>query len=100
MGKHLDIAHIIEPARRRFIPHEDPPARLALTDQVTSLAFDLMAAPHHKGHIVGPGEYQLDILVAAENARPSRWTIALSLRGTWYADEERMLRDGVGARLV
>jgi hypothetical protein len=97
MGKHCDVGHIVDPARRH-LAHEDAP-RLALTDQQTSLAFALMVAPNHKGHIVGPGEYQLDILVAAENARPIRRTVAISLRGTWDADETRMLRDGVGVTI-
>ena len=55
-----------------------------------------MVAPNHKGHIVGPGEYQLDIRIAAENALPINQTVAISLRGTWYPDETTMLRDGVG----
>ena len=98
MGKHCDVGHITEPERRRIL-REDAPS-LGLTDQQTSLAFDLMAAPNNKGHIVGPGEYQLDILIAAENARPIRRTIAISLKGPWYADEERMLGDGVGVKIV
>ena len=60
------------------------------------MAFDLMVAPNHRGHIVGPGEYELDVLVAAQNVRPLRKTVKLRLPGDWYADEQRMLRDGVG----
>jgi hypothetical protein len=97
MGKHCDIGHIVDSARRHLLGEDAP--RLALTDQVASLAFDLMVAPNHKGHIVGPGEYQLDILVAAENARPIRRTVAVSLHGTWDADETRMLRDGAGVTI-
>jgi hypothetical protein len=98
MGKHCDIGHITDPARRHIL-NEDAPS-LGLSDQQTSLAFDLMAAPSNRTHIVGPGEYQLDILVAAENVRPIKRTIAISVRGAWYADETRMLRDGVGVRLL
>lgn len=98
MGKHCDVGHIADPARRHLL-HEDAP-RLALTDQQASLAFDLMAAPNHRGHIIGPGEYRLAILVAAENVRPIKRTIAISLRGGWDADETRMLRDGVGVTVA
>ena len=73
MGKHCDLGHIVDPSRRSRVREEAP--RLALTPQQTSLAFDLMAAPNHKGHIIGPGEYQLDILVAAENVRPIKRTL-------------------------
>lgn len=98
MGKHCDVGHIVDPTRRHLL-REDAP-RLALTNQQASLAFDLMVAPNHRGHIIGPGEYQLDILVAAENVRPIKRTVAISLRGTWDTDETRMLRDGVGVAIV
>jgi hypothetical protein len=98
MGKHCDVGHIADPALRHLL-NEDAP-RLALSNQQTSLAFDLIAPPNHKGHIIGPGEYQLDILVAAENVRPIKRTITISLRGTWDADETKMLRDGVGVTVT
>lgn len=97
MGKHCDVGHIVDPEFRHLL-REDAP-RLALTNQQTSLAFDLMVAPNHRGHIIGPGEYQLEIQVAAENVPPIKRTITISLRGTWDADETRMLRDGVGVRI-
>jgi hypothetical protein len=94
MGKHCDLGHIVDPERRHLM-REDAPA-LGLTTQQVSLAFDLMVAPNHRGHIIGPGEYQLDIRIAAENARPIKRTLAITVPGAWYADETRMLRDGVG----
>ena len=88
MGKHCDLGHVVDPARRRHpLLRGDAPG-MALTDQQTSLAFDLMAAPNHRGHVVGPGEYQLDIRVAAENARPIQRTVAgvqTQKRGSLYA---------------
>ncbi len=98
MGKHCDIGHVVDPARRHLL-REDAP-RLVLTDKQTSLAFDLMAAPNNRSHIIGPGEYQVDVLVAAENVRPKKQTVAISLRGPWDPDETKMLRDGVGIRLL
>jgi hypothetical protein len=98
MGKHCDLGHITDPARRNLL-HEDAPS-LGLTNQQASLAFDVMFPPNHRGHIIGPGEYELDILVAAENMRPTKWTVTISLPGIWDADEATMLRDGVGATAV
>lgn len=94
MGKHCDLGHIVDPSQRQRLREDNP--RLQLNENQTSLAFDLMVAPNHRGHIIGPGEYRLDILVAAENARPLARTVSISLRGTWDPDETRMLRDGVG----
>lgn len=97
MGKHCDVGRIVDPSRRHLV-HEDVP-RIELTNEQTSLSFVLISPPNHMGHIVGPGNYLLEILVAAENARPITRTIEISLRGTWYADETRMLRDGVGVNI-
>jgi hypothetical protein len=98
MGKYCDIGHISDPERRHLL-REDAPS-LHLGDQQTSLAFDLMAAPNNRSHIIGPGEYQLDILIAAENARPIKRTVAISLRGTWDSDETTMLRDYIGIAVL
>jgi hypothetical protein len=98
MGKHCDLGHIVDPVGRPLLGEEAP--KLALTNQQTSLAFDLMVAPNHRGHIIGPGDYQLDILVSAENVRPIKRIVAISLRGKWDADETKMLRDGVGVTIV
>lgn len=94
MAKHCDVAHIVDPSRRQVINENAP--HLHLTDDQTSLAFDLIAKPNNMSHIVGPGTYELDIQVGAENVRPIKRTLKISLRGTWDADEERMLRNGVG----
>ena len=98
MGKHCDIGHIVDPSQRHHLSEDSP--RLNLSNEQVSLAFDLIIAPNHKGHIIGPGEYRLKILVAAENIRPIRKIIAISLRGLWDADEARMLRDGVGVSIL
>jgi hypothetical protein len=70
MGKLCDVCHIVDPARRNSDPRlrrsEQNPT-LGLTDQETSLTFDLITAPNNKRHIIGPGNYQLKLLIAAEN---------------------------------
>jgi hypothetical protein len=98
MGKHCDVGHIVDPARRSILGEENP--RLGLTVQQASLAFDLMVAPNHKGHIIAPGDYELKIFIAAENAHRIEKTISISLRGLWDADETTMLRDGVGVTIT
>ncbi|HJT70076.1 MAG TPA: hypothetical protein VJ731_07750 [Terriglobales bacterium] len=94
MGKHCDVGHIVDPARRQVVAEDSP--RLGLASSQTSLAFDLVARPNNRTHIVGPGNYELDIQIAAENVPPAKRTLTLSVVGPWYADEMRMLREGVG----
>lgn len=79
MGKHCDIGHIVDPTSRHLLNEDSP--KLQLTREQTSLAFDLMVSPNNKSHIIGPGKYELDILVAAENARPVKFTISIFLSG-------------------
>lgn len=98
MGKHCDVGHISDPANRHQL-REDAP-RLHLSNEETSLAFDLMVGPNNRSHIIGPGEYQLDILVAADNVRPIKQTLAISLKGMWDPDETTMLRAGIGIALL
>ena len=98
MGKHCDIAHVVDPGRRkRPALMENNPA-LGLADDKTSLTFDLQTSPNHRGHIVGPGKYELDLLIAAENADPIAHTIEIRLEGPWDSNETRMLRDFVGIK--
>ncbi len=97
-GKHCNIGHIVDPARRHLL-HEEPPS-ISLTSEQTSLAFEVVVAPNHKGHIVGPGTYCLEILIAAENARPLCKAIEILLQGKWYSDASQMFRDGVGMRIT
>jgi hypothetical protein len=97
MGKYCDIGHIVDPTCRATVGEDSP--NLALSNHQTSLAFDLMVSPNHRGHIIGPGKYQLNILVAAENAPPIKKIITINLSGTWDADEIKMLRDGIGVNV-
>jgi hypothetical protein len=100
MGRHCDLGHILDPAIRNHPDLREENPRLRLTNQQPSLAFDVIAAPNNKGHIIGPGEYQLKILVVAENGRHAKEkTVSISLKN-WYADEAKMLRDGVGVSIA
>ena len=42
-----------------------------------------------------PGEYELDIAVAATNARTIRRTISINFTGEWYDDEKEMFAQGL-----
>jgi hypothetical protein len=96
MGKHCDVGHVVDPAHRTDPRIQEENPKLGLAVQQTSLAFDLMVGPNTKGHIVGPGEYRLKILIAAQNARRREQTVFISLKGSWDADETRMLQNGLG----
>lgn len=97
-GRHCDIAHIIDPSHRASFGEENP--ILHLTPQQVSLAFDVVAPPNNRAHIVQPGKYRLLIEVSAENATPARRLVEVTVRGPWYSQEETMLSDGVGIAVL
>jgi hypothetical protein len=98
MGKHCDLGHITDPAHRRRLGETSD--RLGLAESAVSLAFDLIERPNHKGHIIGPGTYRLEVLIAAQNVRPERRTFNIFIKGPWTPDEATMLRENVGVSIA
>jgi hypothetical protein len=98
MRAHCDVAHVHDPARRNEVGEES--TRLSIDPSQTSMAFDLITAPNHMRHIVGPGQYQLDIIVAAVNAKARKRTLQIHLDGRWDDDETTMLREYVGIAVL
>ena len=98
VSKYCDVAHITDPSRRHLVGEDVN--RLGPTAYQTNMVFDLITAPNHNGHVVGPGTYQLDVLVAAENASPHKTTVQIFLEGKWENDEALMLRDAVGITVL
>ena len=96
MGKHCDLGHVIDPQYRKHFGHDL--TTLAAGDAL--LALDLEFPPATKGHLVGPGVYQLQLRVAAANCRPVTHTIELTITGKWFVDQARMFADGLGIRVV
>jgi hypothetical protein len=41
----------------------------------------------------GPGEYRLDFVASADNAKPAYRTLSITFTGTWTADERKMFSE-------
>jgi hypothetical protein len=96
MGKHCDLAHIIDPAFRVAVGEDHPDALPAQT----VLALELEVLPNTGSHLIPPGEYRLTLQIAAANCEPSSATVALNITGHWYIDEKRMFSDGIGLQVT
>jgi len=94
--KVCDLAHVIHPSHAKSVGHElpDVPAGTPL------LAFDLQVEPNMKGHLIGPGTYRLEVILAASNVTPKKYTLEIQFAGDWTEKEERMLTDGFRMKLV
>lgn len=121
VSKYCDIAHISEPVAESYIVerpkkpkyksgddglelvlddvHPQNPQKEMLTKDGVSLEFDLIQKPNNRGHIVEPGIYRLDIVVAASNAAPIRCSVIIDFKG-WVQDEVRMFSEGVDISVV
>ena len=95
--KHCDFAHVIDPAKRPTTIEDNP--NLNLTSNQTSMRFDVMVYPNHKGDIVEPGNYELDLVLAGSNCRPTHHVAVIELTGTWHSNEVHMLGSGVGVTI-
>jgi len=100
--KHSDFGHIIESSFRRQFPGEEHPRLVALGigNSQTVMSLDLVVRPNTGSYLIPPGVYRFVVVVAAANAKLIRRTIELNLKGTWFPDEARMFKDGVGLRII
>ncbi len=96
MGKHCDLGHVVDPDHRLDVGHDLEGLR---KDQ-TILALDLEVAPNTLTHLIGPGEYRLQIRIAGGNCSPITKIIELTLTGQWFADQSRMFTDGLGIKVM
>lgn len=54
----------------------------------------------HKGHIVPPGVYHLDLAVSARNAKTLHATLSIAVDGRWFNDPGEMLAGGIHIHVV
>ena len=97
--KHCDLGNIIDPSQRHHFPEHVHP-RVNLSQSLTMMCLGLTTLPRSGSYLLLPDFYHLVIVAVAANAGVVRRTIELNLTGNWFADEQRMLREGVGIRLI
>lgn len=93
-----DLGRVADPANRDAAGDDNP--ALHLDDQTTSLRFITVITPTHRGNIIPPGDYQLDLSIGASNVDSFGRTVELTLAGEWYPDESKMLSDGIGVHVL
>lgn len=95
MGRHCDLGHVLDPSHRLNIGYsldgiEDVPREVPL------FTLDVEVEPFTRAHLLGPGDYQLTLQIAAANARPIKKQLRVTFKGTWSPDERDMLSRGIG----
>jgi hypothetical protein len=100
MERHCDLGHIFHPGQREKLYLEDKPEQES-TKGKTVFCLDLEMQSLTLGHLIEPGKYQLDILVAAANIRnPLKKTLEISFDGKWFDEDSKMFQDGIGIKFI
>jgi hypothetical protein len=96
MGKHCDIAHVLEPQGAQ----QKGETVVGVPSGQTVLTLDLEMEPNTRTHLLAPGVYRLLLRIAASNRMPATSTIEITHTGNWYSTESQMFADGIGFRRV
>jgi hypothetical protein len=65
-------------------------------DDKTVLFLDIEVLPFSLIHLLRPGDYKLELIVAADNMSPVKKVVEIVHGGNWFDDEKEMLEKGVG----
>jgi hypothetical protein len=94
MGRHCDLGSISDPKN----PTQTPLRGLDGGQVSFDLALEVF--PNTQSHRLPPGCYQLEMRLAAANARPVVKTIEINFSGRWHADVADMFKSGIGIKEV
>lgn len=92
--EYCNLGYIVDPAKRPFIKGEDNPNERADSKE-TVFHIQLSAPSRNYPHLIRPGTYKLGIEASCSNGKKKRAEYELELKGGWFEDEERMLKDGI-----
>ena len=91
MGRHCDLGHIADP-RLKHIHNETRPD---VPQDKTVLFLDLEVAPLTLIHLLQPANYELKLIIAADNLPPIKKVVKIMHSGNWFDDEKDMFERGV-----
>jgi len=94
--RYCDFAHVTDPQLRRSIAEDLP----GVKENSPILALNLETSPNNRGHLLEAGVYKFGLKLAASNHPVRDYTLEVDFKGIWFDDEDQMLRDGFGMRLI
>lgn len=90
MGKHCDLGSVSPTSNAS----ERPLAGMKEGESTFNLATEVF--PNNNCHRLKPGKYRIEILVAAQNARPRLFRVNLDWTGVFEESAERMFSNSLG----
>ena len=82
--RHCDLGYIIDPDHPIGIEMVRPYDFDDSFGDKIPFALDQIVKPNTKGHLIGPGEYHLEVVLSASNAKSEIRTIYINHTGDWY----------------
>jgi len=90
MGRHCDLGSVSDPSNGS----EQPLPHMKAGESSFNLATEV--SPNSNCHRLTAGKYRIEILVAAQNAKPRLFKVDLDWNGTFEAAPERMFSNSIG----
>lgn len=94
-----NIGHIIDPSKRGDFD-ENPIGQKEEESNNIVFWIEVETPLNSKGHIIGPGEYELHLLIGASNANQIKKKIALKIPRQWDSSLQGMKDYGLDIHLV
>lgn len=90
MGRHCDLGSVSDPSNAS----EQPLPGMKAGESSFNLATEVF--PNCNCHRLMAGKYRIELLVAAQNAKPQLFNVDLDWNGTFEVSPERMFSNSIG----
>jgi len=97
--RYCGIASVFDPALRAKFPAQDREFP-DVPREATILSLQTKYKVNDRNYLLPPGTYRLVLELAAENVRPIRYSLEITVTGKWFDDEAQMLDRGIDVKVV
>jgi hypothetical protein len=91
-----DMVHIADPRLRQFTGEDLPDVNAG----EAVMGLDLEVKSYARGHLLEPGTYRFQLILAASNQAPNRYTLEVAFPGKWFDDQQKMFSEGFGMHFL
>jgi hypothetical protein len=97
-ARSVDLGHVLRPSDRAIHRSSGDPAiedLISVPPEETILKLAAVVDPFARSHLLGPGEWEIDLRLSGSNVSGRRVLITLHLTGQWYDDATRFAKEGL-----
>jgi hypothetical protein len=94
MGRYCDFATVSDPA------NTTERIRQGMETGESTFSLQTQVTPNTQGNRLRPNNYIIELLVAASNAKPKKYTVTLEWKGRYIQDPSRMFGEGMKLKIT